>query len=269
MDCGNPLTRLIDRFETISALSREDRILFEEVLCTVRSFGPRDNFIRRGDNPSQCCLLLDGQLIQSRITSLYKRQILSFHVAGDLLGLHTLFLGTAQHNISSIGHSVVCFVASDSIRRLLAKSPNLTRILWRETFVEASIYQEWAVNLGGREAISRVAHLICEMVVRLRGANLVRNLSFDLPWTQHDVGDACGLSNVHVNRVIQTFRSDGVIDWKSKVMKIRRWDELVRIADFNPDYLHIPGEIKHAVGAQGDTDRLRARSGGMPRTDQL
>jgi CRP-like cAMP-binding protein len=139
-------------------------------------------------------------------------------------------------------------------------SPAVTEALWRETLVEASIFREWAINLGGREAISRVAHLLCEMAVRLRAVNLAKNLTFTLPWTQQDIGDACGLSNVHVNRVIQTLRSNDVIDWRSKVMRIVRWEELERIAEFAADYLHLPGNDKNnADGTQGNSARFELR----------
>jgi CRP-like cAMP-binding protein len=194
--------------------------------------------------------VLSGQLIRNKITDSSRRQIISFHVVGDLPNLHSLYLGRADHNITSLGSAVVGFISHSSLRELMARSPGVTQALWRETLVEASIFREWEINLGGREAIARVAHLLCEMAVRLRAVNLTKNLTFALPWTQHDIGDACGMSNVHVNRVIQTLRSNDVIDWRSKVMRIVRWEELERIAEFSPNYLHLPGNKKKLMELQ-------------------
>ena len=125
------------------------------------------------------------------------------------------------------------------MREVLLLSPMIMQALWHESLIEASRFREWQLSLGGRDATAKVAHLLCEINMRLKAVELAKNHTFALPWTQQDIGDACGLPNVHVNRVIQTLRSNGVIDWRSKVMRIVRLEELERIAEFSPDYLHL------------------------------
>lgn len=239
---GNPLGRLIERLDDNLKLSFSDRTLLHDIPVSIKSYRSSDDIAQRGEATHLCCFPLDGQLVQSRMNDLYHRQIISFHVPGDSLGLHSIFLGKTEHTITSMGKSVVGFVTHDSIRELLCKSPDLARAIWRETSIETSISHEWAIKLGHREGIARVAHLICEMAVRLRSSREDYGQAFDVPWTQLDVGDACGLSNVHVNRIIQALRVGGVIDWKFRILTVRKWSELVKIAEFSDDYLHLKDE---------------------------
>lgn len=257
MQAIKPLSRLLHRLRESSLISDADAALVLALPTTIKTFESQADIVRQGDISTQCCFLMQGQLIRSRISIDSKRQITSFHVAGDLPDLHSLFLAKADHNITALGRGVVCFISHRMMHELLAQSPALARALWRETLVDASICREWEMSLGSRDGAARVAHLLCELTARLTAADLTRNLTFALPWSQLDLGDACGLSNVHVNRIIQTLRAQGVIDWRSKVMKIARWDELVRIAAFSPEYLHLPevGKI-YAGGAHGNGARV-------------
>jgi CRP-like cAMP-binding protein len=260
MDAYRPLARLITRLERATSLSIEEQKLIDKIPISIRSFDTHHDIVRHGEFPSQCCILLSGQLVRNKITESSRRQIISFHVPGDLPDLHSLYLSRADHNLSSLGPTIVGLISHRFLRELMQRSPAITQALWRETLVEASIFREWAISLGGREAISRVAHLLCEMAIRLGAVNLAKNHTFTLPWTQQDIGDACGLSNVHVNRVIQTLRSNDVIDWRSRVMRITRWEELERIAEFTADYLHLPTNHRnHADGTQANSTRFEVR----------
>jgi hypothetical protein len=107
--------------------------------------------------------------------------------------------------------------------------------------MQAAIYQEWIVNLGRRDAIARIAHILCELIVRLQAVGLARDLSFSMPWTQMDVADASGISNVHANRVIQELRQLGLVEWDSKHVRIKNWYALVQLGEFNEHYLKYGG----------------------------
>jgi hypothetical protein len=115
----------------------------------------------------------------------------------------------------------------------------LNQAFWRESFVEAAILREWVASLGRRDALARVAHVVCELAARLQAADLAPNFCFSIPWTQTDVADACGISTVHANRVVQELRRLGLVDWDSKRVKIRDWEGLSRIGDFSDDYLQL------------------------------
>lgn len=109
---------------------------------------------------------------------------------------------------------------------------------WRETLIQGAIHREWVDNLGSRQALPRVAHLICEIAARLEFVGLVQNNAFTCPLTQEDVANACGLSIVHVNRTIQELRRQALIDWQGRTMELRQRENLENIAEFDADYLH-------------------------------
>jgi CRP-like cAMP-binding protein len=144
-----------------------------------------------------------------------------------------------DHDLRSVGPSTLAFVSHSFLIDMLVKSPALMQAFWRETLVHAALYREWVGNLGSRQALPRVAHLLCELATRLEIVGLLEKDSFDLPFTQQDLADACGLSTVHVNRTIQELRRQKLIEWEGRVVRLLQRTELEDLAEFNPDYLHV------------------------------
>src|SRR5215218_8721769 len=191
MQTGLPYTKFVRRLESILLLTDDDVTLLSQMPTTVRSYRADQDIVREGDSPSQCCLLLDGFLYRHKIANGSSRQIMSFHVPGDIPDLHSLHLRRMDHNLTSVGPSVVAFVPHTYYRELLPRSQQLTHALWRETLVDAAVFREWVVNVGAREAIARIAHLLCELKLRLRAVGLVRDSTFSFPCRQTDMADAC------------------------------------------------------------------------------
>jgi CRP-like cAMP-binding protein len=94
-------------------------------------------------------------------------------------------------------------------------------------------------GIGRREAYNRMAHLLCELLVRLEAVGLVEDKTFDLPITQTELADAIGASTVHVNRVLQELRADGLIRSKGTQVCVLDWPGLKAVGDFDPLYLHL------------------------------
>jgi CRP-like cAMP-binding protein len=117
--------------------------------------------------------------------------------------------------------------------------PRLGDLFWRDTLIDAAVFRQWMVGLGRRSAHGRIAHLLCELLVRLRAIELVEDHAFMLPVTQAELGDAFGLSTVHVNRVLQDFRSDGLITLHGGSLKVLNWERLQKAGEFDPTYLHL------------------------------
>jgi CRP-like cAMP-binding protein len=238
MQAGRPYTKFVTRLESIIKLSAEDRALLEKMPTTVRSYGSDEDIVRQGEAPAQCCLLLDGFLYRHKIGA-EARQIMSFHVPGDVPDLHSLHLSPMDHSLSTLGPTAVAFIPHSYFHEVLPKSQTLTHILWRETLVDAAVYREWEVNLGTRDAISRIAHVFCELKTRLEAVGLTDGSSFKMPLRQTHLADACGITTVHVNRMVQELRRKGLIEWDGTIITILRWNELVEIGDFRADYLHL------------------------------
>jgi CRP-like cAMP-binding protein len=121
----------------------------------------------------------------------------------------------------------------------LLERPNIARALWAAALVDEATLREWLVNLGGRPADERVAHLLCELLLRLRAVGLANGNSYELPLTQAELADTMGLSHVHMNRVIQRLRGEKLITLKGKNLVILDVERLKAFSGFNPNYLHI------------------------------
>jgi hypothetical protein len=97
------------------------------------------------------------------------------------------------------------------------------------------------VGIGRRSSYARIAHLLCEMFVRMKAVGLAEDHRCDFPVTQTELGDALGLSLVHVNRTLQELRGDGLIAWQGRTLRIQDWERLKTTAEFEPRYLHLDG----------------------------
>ena len=239
MQFGYPHSKLVTRLDAVVGLSEADRALIGALPATVRNFEADHDLVRTGDGASECWLLLDGYLYRHKETSEGRRQILSVYVPGDIPDLASLYLSRSDHTLSAMGPAIAAHVSHSALKEAIAASPTLMRALQREMLVDAAIFREWILNIGTRQAVSRVAHLLCEIATRLQTVGLAKDLSFILPMSQADIGEATGISTVHANRVIQDLRSRGAIEWRNKTLRILDWDALVGIADFSPAYLHL------------------------------
>jgi CRP-like cAMP-binding protein len=237
METGLPYSRLLLRLERFGVISNADRQRIADLPLKLVNYPGDREVVSYGYGSSRCTLVLDGFLYSHKIVAGTRRQITSFFISGDFVDLATLYLPKINHSVSTLGHAVLAFVPHTALQKALDVSPALSQALWHETLMQSAIFQEWVVNLGRRDAFARLAHILCELTVRLQAIGLARGLSFAIPWTQVDVADACGISSVHANRIIQELRHRGLVEWDSKRVKIRDWEALARLGDFSDDYL--------------------------------
>src|ERR1700759_2281302 len=203
---------MIRRLRVNSVVSDEDAAALKALPSTVKDVPEETRLVREGDRPTRCIVIMSGFAFRSKVSESGKRQILSFHPAGDMPDLHGLLLDRMDHDLTTLSRARIAFIEHRHINRLIEDRPKLGRALWRETIVDASIFREWIVNLGTRDAAGRLAHLLAEMRSRLAAVGLAADDEFEFPITQSKLADALGISTVHVNRVIQAFRAEGVLD---------------------------------------------------------
>lgn len=96
--------------------------------------------------------------------------------------------------------------------------------------------------MGRRSKTSHLAHLICELFVRLQVVKRTSGMSFNLPLSQAEMADVLGLSVVHMNRVIGSLKKTKVITWTNHTVTILDWDQLAELAEFDPTYLSMNNE---------------------------
>jgi len=200
------------------------------------------DIVRAGDQPSRSCLLLSGFACVYKLTGDGKRQIVGFSIPGDIPDLQSLHLEVLDNSLSTLTLCRVGFITHEALRDLCERYPRITSAFWRETLIDAAIFREWVINVGQREAYSRMAHVFCELIVRLRAVGLVEDHACTLPITQGEFADAIGVSTVHVNRVLQEMRANGIIELSGDRLKVPDWETLKRAGDFDPIYLHLKRE---------------------------
>ena len=196
------------------------------------------DLFREGDRPPDCKLILEGMVCRYKMLDDGRRQIVSFHVPGDIVDLSSLLLGSLDHSISTLTVVRLVSIKHATLLDWMRQHRDIGRLLWLDTLIDASIFREWVVSVGRRTARERVAHLLCELVVRLRAAGLAQDRAFDLRITQAELADATGLSPVHVNRTVQELRREGLIEMNNKTLITLDWEALKQAAGFDPAYLH-------------------------------
>jgi CRP-like cAMP-binding protein len=235
----HPLDMLVRKLESIASLSHEERQAIQGLPAKIRTLPRGQDIVRDGDQPSQCCLVLDGWMARYKDISEGRRQILSFYIPGDVPDLQSLHLAVMDHSLCAMSVSTVALIPHENLRMLITRFPNLAAALWRETLIDAAVFRTWMVGMGQRSARERMAHLFCEMYVKLHAVGLADHHRVDWPVTQIDMAYALGLSNVHVNRALQDLRGRGLITLDKRTLTILNWGALCEVAEFDPVYLHL------------------------------
>jgi CRP-like cAMP-binding protein len=235
----NPLIR---KLESVFALTDEERQALETLPMQLAVLKDHQDIVREGDRPSRSCLILSGFACVYKMTAHGKRQIVSFSIAGDIPDLQSLHLEVLDTSVSTISQCRVGFIQHEVLRDICERYPRLAAAFWREALIDAAIFREWVMNVGQREGASRMAHVLCELLVRLRAVDLVEDHACDLPITQSEFADALGFTTVHVNRVLQQLRAEGLIELKGDRLFVPDWEKLKQVGEFDPTYLHLENE---------------------------
>jgi CRP-like cAMP-binding protein len=199
------------------------------------------DLVREGARPDTSMLVVDGFTTRYRDAADGSRQITAIHIPGDFVDLHSLLLREMDHSVGALSACRVVRFPHTKLRALTETHPHLTRLLWLMTLIDSSIHREW-LAAAAQPAPEQIAHLICELYVRLEITGLITKHSFPLPLTQTELGEALGLSAVHVNRSLQQLRAEGLFTWQNQVVTVLDWEALERRAAFDDRYLHLVRE---------------------------
>jgi CRP-like cAMP-binding protein len=229
---------LVAKLETRAPLSEEDRDALNALYADPREIGARRSLIREGDRPDHVHLMVEGWSARYKLLPDGARQITAFLIPGDFCDLHITILGEMDHGIATLTRSKVAFIPRAQMDALTQR-PSLLKAFWWSTLVDEAILRSWIVNIGRRHAFEAIGHLICELYVRMKNVGLVEDHRFELPLTQEEIGDALGLTSVHVNRVLQRLRSDDLISFRQGLLTIHDYRGLEKASGFNPNYLHM------------------------------
>ena len=208
-----------------------------KAVVSTRAVDPGSHVLLQGNVPAAVHVLLDGQAYRYRLLEDGRRQIVALLVPGDICDLEALMRGRADYSVATMTSCVLGELPLTAIVDLRTVDPKLARALWGDLLRDQAVAREWLVNVGCRTALERMAHLICELRLRLQAVGLTTGDAFRLEMTQTEIADLLGLSAVHVNRTLKRLRAIGLVDYSKSIISVLDVPVLEKVAGFDPTYL--------------------------------
>jgi CRP-like cAMP-binding protein len=231
---------MLRKLEYRGTFDAADRAALLALPHIVKSLENGHYIVRERDLASHSCLMLSGFSVRHKIVVGGLRQIVAIQMKGEMVDLQNSLLGKADHSVQMLTRGQIAMIPREAILRIAFERPAIGKAMWLDTLVDASIFREWIANVGRRDARTRISHLLCEFSLRLKHAGLGQESGYDLPMTQEQLGDATGLTSVHVNRTIKALEAEGLIDRASpRAITIGNWKKLADVGDFDSGYLHM------------------------------
>lgn len=238
---GTAFSRKLDR---LTALNATEIAMLDDTSAPTRTIPPHRDLIAEGDKPGPTFLLLNGWACRYKVLTDGSRQIVAFLMPGDFGDIDTGSIHRMDHSIGTLTECQVVSVPSERMRQLTGATATLARAFGRSQMIDEGVMRAWIVNIGRRDSVARVGHLLLELYARLGDVGLTSGGSCRLPLTQTVLADALGLTPVHLNRVLRDLRERDVATLSLGTLHIEDLDELVRIAGFDGSYLH-----RRAIGS--------------------
>ena len=229
---------MVRKLEHWRTLSDDDRTAILELPFTRRELNAGQHIVWDGDRPQYTTLLMSGFAYRHKVAGNGGRQIMAIHMRGDIVDLQNSLLGLADHNVQMLTSGAVALIPVSAIQEIAFDRPTIGRAMWYETLVDGSIFREWLLNVGRRDARTRIGHLLCEFAIRMENAGLGKQDEYEIPITQEQLADSVALTPVHVNRTLMGLEADGLIRRNKRVIHIIDWKKMAKVADFQPRYLH-------------------------------
>ena len=230
---------LATKLRARDTLSEAEEQVLRDAVAEVRDVPAAKVIVRSGRQLEKSTLLVEGIICRYRDLANGARQIQELHVAGDFVDLHAFLLKRLDHNVAAVSDCRIALIPHAALKQITEQHAHLARLLWFSTLLDASILRETILSVGRRSAVARIAHLMCELSVRLGVVGLAGPKGFILPMTQADIADATGLTSVHVNRMLKQLRDQNMLTFRHGEVVIHDWDRLAELAEFDSIYLHL------------------------------
>lgn len=235
------LQLFVKRLALRSILTDEEQNALLGLDGQLKNVAVHADIVRLGEHVDHSCLLVDGLVGRFGQNHDGLRQITCLYIPGDMADLPSVVSPRSGWALAALAATVVLQIRHTDLRRLADAHPGIAEAFWRDCVADGSIFSEWVVNVGRRNALSRLAHLLCEMAIRSDKAGHGDRTRFPLPITQADLGDATGLTSVHVNRTLRELRTNGVADLRAGTVTVHNWPKLVSVGDFDSAFLVLEG----------------------------
>ena len=220
-------------------ISAEEERAIRNAVAETRRLPADEVVVHSGIELNSSLMLIDGWMARSKDLESGERQVTELHIAGDFADLHAFTLKRLDHDVVTLTECTVAVVPHERLKQLTEQYPHLGRVYWFMTNIDAAIHREWALSLGQRSAISRMAHLFCELHARLDLIGRTKGDTYELPLTQRELAECLGLTVVHANRTLQELRRRGLVEFENRRLKILDRRGLEGVAEFDPTYLYL------------------------------
>jgi CRP-like cAMP-binding protein len=231
---------LVEKLAYRVKLTAEDEAAILALPFALKTMERSQFIVREREPATHSCLMLSGYSIRSKLTATGRRQILAIQMKGEMADLQNALLKVADHSVQMLVPGTIALIPREALIQLTLERPRVAHAMWIDTLVDASIFREWIMNVGRRDAKTRLAHLLCEFALRLKLAGLGHDTNYELPMTQEQLADATGMTSVHVNRSIKALEAEGLIQRSHpRSVHIGDWRKLATAGDFDSNYLHL------------------------------
>ncbi len=232
------MDQLIAKLERAIALSDDDRSSLLAIFSNTQNFKKGRDILREGEQPDHVHVVINGWAAHCVTLVDGSRQTTAFLMPGDFCNGETTLLRRLDHSVVALTPVTIGTATRERLTALLLDRPNVAQAFWQTTLVDAAVLRTWLVNIAHRKAYQRIAHLMCELHTRLSCLGLVSGSTCAVPLTQEQLGNALGLTSIHVNRMLRRLRNEGLMEFQKRTLTLRNVAELHAMASFNPSYLH-------------------------------
>ena len=233
------LQPFLKKLEHRFVLSDSDIAALKRASAHVVKVRSRTDLISEGDVPDHIHLIRSGLACRYKVLEDGKRSIVAYLLPGDICDLDVPLLGRLDHSVGTLSACEVVRIPRAAISGLTENHPELEQALRWAALVDEAILRQWLSSMGRRSADQLVAHLFCELLLRFQAVGLASGNSYALPVSQADLADSTGVSNVHVNRILQALRGKKLINFREKRMTILNFEGLKAFAGFSSNYLYL------------------------------
>ena len=219
-------------------LMQEERRALEQAVIWCKPFEAHKDLVSEAERSDTLLVVVSGWACRYSCVADGGRQLTALLVPGDITNLDTLLFEQVTYSVRTLTDTTIVALPRNHVLALADQYSGIARTFTSLAMGENAIAGKWLVSLGRRSAHARVAHLLCEIAIRVGGED-GNEASFAFPLRQEQIGDLLGLTNVHVNRMIQRLRGEGLVEICDRVVKIRDVAALRYEAGFDPAYLHM------------------------------
>lgn len=239
---------LMARHRCHAQMDQTERGMLADLVSCVRPFNAGDVLVPAHLPSCESVVLLDGTLGRVINARDGRRQIVAVHFPGDFVDLHSLLLHRLDHDIVAMRACTVAVIPHARLRKLLRTQLNFSDKLWFLTLTDAAMHRQWLFRVASTNALERVAHLLCESNIRLMAIGYSDGTRFTLQLTQPEVGEICGVTSIHVNRMLRELRESGICSWHGNMVEIHDLGRLVEAGAFDPGYLYYDAALIEQFG---------------------